>query len=134
MNSNGQGLEETEVTNTASVSEPAQPEAQSVSTQAETAPPQVDDAPADVPTATVEASSEGADASAPAEGDWLAQDTSDQKGPKRGDIIDGVVTATSPTAVYVDVGAKAEGVIPGRELERMNRETLDLLKPGASIT
>jgi len=134
MNSNGQGLEETEVANASSVSEPAQPEAASVSTQAETAPQQAEAAPVDVPTATVEASSEGADASTPAEGDWLAQDTSDLKGPKRGDIIEGVVTATSPTAVYVDVGAKGEGVIPGRELERMNRETLDLLKPGASIT
>ncbi len=134
MNSNGQGLEETEVTNASTVSEPAQPEAASESTQAETAPPQAEAAPVDVPSATVEASSEGADASTPAEGDWLAQDTSDLKGPKRGDIIDGVVTATSPTAVYVDVGAKAEGVIPGRELERMSRETLDLLKPGASIT
>ena len=134
MNSNGQGLEETEVTNASAVSEPAQPEAASESTQAETAPPQAEAAPVDVPSATVEASSEGADASTPAEGDWLAQDTSDLKGPKRGDIIDGVVTATSPTAVYVDVGAKAEGVIPGRELERMNRETLDLLKPGTSIT
>ncbi|MBA3871207.1 MAG: S1 RNA-binding domain-containing protein [Anaerolineae bacterium] len=141
MNSNGQELEETEVTNAASGNEPAQPEVESVSSQAETAPPQAEAASADVPSATVEASSEGTDASSegagepiPAEGDWLAQDTSDQKGPKRGDIIDGIVTATSPTAVYVDVGAKAEGVIPGRELERMSRETLDLLKPGASIT
>jgi small subunit ribosomal protein S1 len=134
MNSNGQGLEETEVTNASTVSEPAQPEAVSETTQAETAPPQAEAAPVDESSATVEASSEGADASTPAEGDWLAQDTSDLKGPKRGDIIDGVVTATSPTAVYVDVGTKDEGVIPGRELERMNRETLDLLKPGASIT
>ncbi len=140
MNSNGQGLEETEVTNASSVSEPAQPEAVSEATQAETALPQADAAPVDVPTATVEAPAAGADTtddgSTPADGDgdWLAQDTSDMKGPKRGDIIDGVVTATSPTAVYVDVGTKAEGVIPGRELERMNRETLDLLKPGASIT
>ncbi len=134
MNSNGQGLEETEVTNASSVSEPVQPEAASESTQAETAPQQAEAAPVDVTSATVEASSEGVDAETPAEGDWLAQDTSDMKGPKRGEIIDGVVTATSPTAVYVDVGAKAEGVIPGRELERMNRETLDLLKPGASIS
>jgi small subunit ribosomal protein S1 len=44
------------------------------------------------------------------------------------------VTATTPTAVYVDVGAKTEGVIPGRELERMNRETLELLKPGAVVS
>ncbi len=139
MNSNGQELEETEVTNAASENEPAQPEIETESTQAESAPPQAEASPteaspADVPSATVEAPKEGAEASTPAEGDWLAQDTSDQKGPKRGDIIDGVVTATSPTAVYVDVGGKAEGVIPGRELERMSRETIDMLKPGASVT
>lgn len=66
--------------------------------------------------------------------DWLAQDTSDLKAFKRGDVIEGVVTATSPTAVYVDVGGKTEGIIPGRELERMGRETLDMLKPGATIS
>lgn len=65
--------------------------------------------------------------------DWLAQDTSELKPFKRGDVIEGVVTATSPTAVHVDVGGKMEGIIPGRELERMGRETLDLLKPGATI-
>jgi small subunit ribosomal protein S1 len=140
MNSNGQGLEETEVTNTASESKPAQPEVDNGMLQAETAPPQAEAAPADVPSATVEAPTEGADAAAsaeastPSEGDWLAQDTTDLKGPKKGEIIDGIVTATSPTAVYVDVGAKSEGIIPGRELERMSREVLDMLKPGASIT
>jgi len=140
MNSNGQGLEETEVTNASSGNEPAQPKVETVSTQAEAAPPQAEATSADVPSATVEASSEGtdasdsADASTPAEGDWLAQDTTDLKGPKKGEIIDGIVTATSPTAVYVDVGAKSEGIIPGRELERMSREVLDMLKPGASIT
>jgi len=141
MNSNGQELEQTEVTNAASENKPAQPEVESVSSQAETAPPQAEAASADVPSATVEASSEGTDASsegagepAPAEGDWLAQDTTDLKGPKKGEIVDGIVTATSPTAVYVDIGAKSEGIIPGRELERMSREVLDMLKPGASIS
>lgn len=46
---------------------------------------------------------------------WLAQDTSEQKGLKRGDVLEGKVTNTSPTAVYVDVGAKTDGIIPGRE-------------------
>ncbi|NWG17117.1 MAG: S1 RNA-binding domain-containing protein [Chloroflexi bacterium] len=53
---------------------------------------------------------------------------------KRGDVIEGTITSTSPTAVYVDVGGKTDGIIPGRELERMNRETLELLKPGEVIS
>jgi small subunit ribosomal protein S1 len=65
---------------------------------------------------------------------WLAEEASDQKALKRGDVVDGTVTITSPTAVYVDVGGKTDGVIPGRELERMNRETLELLKPGAIVS
>ncbi len=136
MNSNGQGLDETEVNLEASIVDPAQPETVDASEPVETAAPQAEAAPTEETTATVEDAPEGADADAPpsADNDWLAQDTSDQKGLKRGDVVDGTVTATSPTAVYVDVGAKSEGVIPGRELERMNRETLDLLKPGASIT
>jgi small subunit ribosomal protein S1 len=52
---------------------------------------------------------------------------------KRGEVIEGTVVSTSPTSVLVDVGGKSEGIIPGRELERMNRETIDLLKPGEKI-
>jgi small subunit ribosomal protein S1 len=52
---------------------------------------------------------------------------------KRGELIEGTVISTSPTSVLVDIGGKAEGIIPGRELERMNRETLEMLKPGEVI-
>lgn len=52
---------------------------------------------------------------------------------KRGELLDGTVISTSPTSILVDVGGKAEGVIPGRELERMNRETLEMLKEGATV-
>jgi small subunit ribosomal protein S1 len=55
-------------------------------------------------------------------------------GLKKGDLIEGTVVATSPTAVSVDVGVGKDGLIPTRELERMNRETLDLLKVGSKIT
>jgi small subunit ribosomal protein S1 len=68
------------------------------------------------------------------EGDWLPDASADQKGLKRGDVIDGTITNTSPTAVYVDVGGKTDGIIPGRELERMSRETLDTLKAGAVVS
>ena len=54
-------------------------------------------------------------------------------GMKKGQVIEGTVVATSPTAVQVALGDDVEGVIPGRELERMNRETIELLKPGESV-
>ncbi len=68
-----------------------------------------------------------------AEANWLDQDATPIKTLKRGEIIEGTVTATSPTAVMVDIGAKTEGIIPGRELERMGRDTIEMLKPGATI-
>lgn len=95
-------------------------------------PPENPPAPPDAALAA-EATADSAVAPQPAEGDWLAQDMSDLKQLKKGDILEGTVTATSPTAVYVDVGAKTEGIIPARELERMNRETLEMLKPGEKI-
>jgi small subunit ribosomal protein S1 len=52
---------------------------------------------------------------------------------KKGDVIEGTIISTSPTAVLVDVGGKSEGIIPGRELERMSRETIETLKPGSQI-
>lgn len=85
--------------------------------------------------ATEDTSTNGETAAQSPDSDWLAQDTSgDPKTLKRGTVLEGTVTATSPTAVHVDIGQKTEGIIPGRELERMNRETLDMLKPGAVVT
>lgn len=56
-----------------------------------------------------------------------------ETGLKRGDLIEGVITSTSPTSVTVDVGGKAEGIIPSRELERMNRESTEALQVGAHV-
>ena len=52
---------------------------------------------------------------------------------KRGELLEGTVISTSPTSIQVDLNGKGEGVIPGRELERMNRETLETLKPGEPV-
>ena len=91
----------------------------------ETPVPAVPDQPA-----PVEAAAAG---ETPAEGAWLEQDAAEIRMFKRGDVIEGTITATSPTAVYVDIGAKQEAIIPGRELERMNRETQELLRPGSVV-
>jgi small subunit ribosomal protein S1 len=95
------------------------------------------------------------EAEAPAaEGEWLAQDiahdeaaeataeSSEDAAPeaadgrpfKRGDVLDGTVTSTSPTEVRVKIAEDYEGIIPGRELERMNRETIEMLKEGATVS
>jgi small subunit ribosomal protein S1 len=49
---------------------------------------------------------------------------------KQGDIIDGEIVSVTPTEVLVDVGAKSEGIVPSKELERLGREGLEDLKPG----
>jgi len=89
----------------------------------------------DAPLAELTTDTAEAEAAEPpaTEANWLDQDPNQPKPLKKGDIVEGVVTSTSPTAVMVDIGAKTEGIIPGRELERMGRETIDLLKPGATI-
>lgn len=52
---------------------------------------------------------------------------------KRGDIIDGIIVSVTPTEVLVDVGAKSEGVVPTKELERFGREGLEGLKVGMTL-
>jgi len=49
---------------------------------------------------------------------------------KAGDIIEGEIVSVSPTEVLVDVGAKSEGVVPGKELERLGRQGLESLRVG----
>ena len=53
---------------------------------------------------------------------------------KRGMIVDGTVSETSPTEVLVDLSEGVTGVIASRELERMDREALEALRPGSPIT
>ncbi len=52
---------------------------------------------------------------------------------RRGDIVEGIIVSVAPTEVLVDVGAKSEGVIPSRELERLGREGLEDLEIGATV-
>ncbi len=52
----------------------------------------------------------------------------------RGELVEGTIITTSPTAVTVDLGDGIEGVIPGRELERMTRKMLEDLQEGAKIS
>ncbi|MCB9455545.1 MAG: S1 RNA-binding domain-containing protein [Anaerolineaceae bacterium] len=153
MNSNLPGLgesEEVEITDSTAESEetqvdtapdtstgepePAKASSTSDADETEALPPDAPAAEAEVDASEAESQVvDTAGEAAPAEGSWLGQEAAEVNMPKRGDMLDGKITATSPTAVYVDVGGKTEGVIPGRELERMNRETLEMLKEGETI-
>jgi small subunit ribosomal protein S1 len=50
-----------------------------------------------------------------------------------GDIVDGEIVSVTPTEVLVDVGAKSEGLVPSKELERLGRDGLESLKVGQVI-
>ncbi|MEP7287297.1 MAG: S1 RNA-binding domain-containing protein [Chloroflexota bacterium] len=52
---------------------------------------------------------------------------------KKGDIIEGTIAQTTPTEIVVDIGQKAEGIISGKELERMDQEMLARLKTGEKV-
>jgi small subunit ribosomal protein S1 len=64
------------------------------------------------------------EANAPAEANGL----------KRGDILSGTVTETSPTSVKVTLENGAVGIIPSREMERLGRDLLEMLSvPEAAV-
>jgi len=52
---------------------------------------------------------------------------------RRGDIVRGTIVRITPTEILVDIGMKAEGVITGRELERMPKEIREVLREGDVI-
>src|SRR5579859_1016824 len=53
--------------------------------------------------------------------------------PTRGEIREGVVARITPSEILVDVGAKSEGVITGRELESLEESTRKALATGQKI-
>jgi small subunit ribosomal protein S1 len=52
----------------------------------------------------------------------------------RGDLIEGTIKETSPTSVIVTLEEETDGVIPGRELERMATNIIEELTVGEKIT
>lgn len=50
----------------------------------------------------------------------------------RGQIVDGKVTAVSPQAVYIDVGAKSEGIVSGKEYDLV-KEFIATLTVGETL-
>ncbi len=99
------------------------------------APAEAAEAAAEEPAAAVaapvaEAEAAGEVAATPAAEAALAHPASPFR---RGQVVDGTVLTTAPTEVRMDLGDGHEGIIPGRELERMPREQIEQLQPGAVI-
>jgi len=51
-----------------------------------------------------------------------------------GDIREGEIVSVTPTEVLIDVGAKSEGLVPAKELERLGRDGLEDLQVGQKIS
>src|ERR1700716_2276335 len=64
--------------------------------------------------------------------DFLRADEEAFGTPKHGDIVDGVVVRVDADEVLVDIGAKAEGIISGKELGFRGDPDLEL-SPGDVI-
>jgi len=52
---------------------------------------------------------------------------------ERGQIVSGVVVRVSPNEIIVDIGAKCEGVVPERDLERMSPSDRDAVQVGDEV-
>jgi small subunit ribosomal protein S1 len=52
---------------------------------------------------------------------------------KRGEVREGVIVSVNPTEILIDLGGKTEGIVSGRELERMPRESLARYKVGDEV-
>ncbi|MGQ9683282.1 MAG: 30S ribosomal protein S1 [Anaerolineae bacterium] len=52
---------------------------------------------------------------------------------QHGDIVQGIIMQITPTEVLIDVGSKSEGVVSGRELERMDPELRRSLEVGQPV-
>ncbi|MDH5607291.1 MAG: S1 RNA-binding domain-containing protein, partial [Anaerolineae bacterium] len=53
--------------------------------------------------------------------------------PRQGDVREGVIASVSQDEVLVSIGAKSEGVIPGRELSQLTEEQRSALQVGETI-
>ena len=52
---------------------------------------------------------------------------------RRGDVVEGIVMRADPDGIFVNIGHKAEGVVPPGEMRSLNRDALQELKVGDEI-
>ncbi len=63
----------------------------------------------------------------------LDSDSYELEMPRRGELRKGTIARVTETDILVDVGAKSEGVIPARELEKLTRERREELTIGQEV-
>ena len=61
---------------------------------------------------------------------FLANPAHDYRNLQYGDTVDGIIMRVSRDEILVDIGAKAEGVVPAREMQSISEEDRAALKPG----
>jgi small subunit ribosomal protein S1 len=52
--------------------------------------------------------------------------------PQRGDIREGVILQVNPQEIIIDLGLKREGIVPGNDLTRLDKDTLAEIQPGTT--
>ena len=52
---------------------------------------------------------------------------------KRGEVREGVIVSISSSEILIDLSGKTEGVVSGRELDRMPKDMLESLKVGDEV-
>ncbi|PIV00642.1 hypothetical protein COS54_02610 [Candidatus Shapirobacteria bacterium CG03_land_8_20_14_0_80_39_12] len=62
----------------------------------------------------------------------LALEKNKVRGLKKGEIVDGMVTEISSKGIFIDIGAKTDGVVLGKEFERC-KDYIRSLKPGDKV-
>jgi len=116
-------------------------------TAAEEAPAEVEEEPSaaeEAPAVTEEPEAEAAPEEAPAAAEEpeaaeehpmaaLMEDAFAFERLRAGQIKEGEIVSVTPTEVLIDVGAKSEGLVPSKELERFGREGLEDLEVGQKI-
>jgi small subunit ribosomal protein S1 len=64
----------------------------------------------------------------------LLEESFNVKKVQRGETLVGKIVRVSPTEVLIDVGAKSEGIVSGREMDRLSPEDLEQLQPGDEVS
>jgi len=65
---------------------------------------------------------------------FLEEEAYGLKSPRRGEVRTGTIARITDSDILVDIGYKSEGLIPGRELERLSADIREELEVGTEIT
>jgi len=97
-----------------------------------------DNAPADQPALTSGAATQTVDETPEADGaslmeQFLSDPSHDYKTLKYGDVMDGIIMHLDRDELLVDIGSKAEGIVPAKEYSSLTAEEKDTLEVGDNI-